>query len=358
MSPVAPSKRELPVVALILVVIAVAARARTFGNPVIGFDEQFYLLVGDRMWHGMLPFVDIFDRKPIGLFLIYALAAGSGSKAILACKLLALASVLATALLIFGLARRANGPVGALAGAALYILWLDFMEGEGVQAPVFDNLAMVAAAAMVLVGIALQIKYSVLVEGIYLGCLLIVLTWQAGIRGARLAGYVMTWIGGALLPTALAFGLYTANAHAGDFVIANFLSVLGQERAGGAAEGTAVIASILAPLFVLLLKHKTWVRGGNLLHGRRGGTGERIAADRTRRWRSRRSVRHGAGAAIPCSRCGRSGQRNHRFSGGSVVTGTNSRHCRRAGYQRHGRSFRASFRLIYRAAAARVSMAA
>ena len=51
--------------------MVIAARAQTFGNPVIGFDEQFYLLVGDRMIHGAIPFVDIFDRKPIGLFLIY-----------------------------------------------------------------------------------------------------------------------------------------------------------------------------------------------------------------------------------------------------------------------------------------------
>ena len=51
--------------------MVIAARAQTFGNPVIGYDEQVYLLVGDRMIHGAIPFVDIFDRKPIGLFLIY-----------------------------------------------------------------------------------------------------------------------------------------------------------------------------------------------------------------------------------------------------------------------------------------------
>ena len=43
-----------------------------FGNPVIHVDEQFYLLVGDRMLQGELPYVDIWDSKPVGLFLIYA----------------------------------------------------------------------------------------------------------------------------------------------------------------------------------------------------------------------------------------------------------------------------------------------
>src|ERR1700740_2511616 len=56
----------------LLAVVTVALRAQTFGNPVIGFDEQFYLVMGDRMLHGALPYVDIFDRKPIGLFLPFS----------------------------------------------------------------------------------------------------------------------------------------------------------------------------------------------------------------------------------------------------------------------------------------------
>ncbi|BCI72928.1 hypothetical protein SPKIRA_37580 (plasmid) [Sphingomonas paucimobilis] len=66
-------------VLLLLTLVALVARARTFGNPVIGFDEQFYLLVGDRVLHGALPYVDIFDRKPIGLFLLYAGARSLGA---------------------------------------------------------------------------------------------------------------------------------------------------------------------------------------------------------------------------------------------------------------------------------------
>ena len=39
-------------VLLLLALVALVVRARTFGNPVIGFDEQFYLLVGEHMLHG------------------------------------------------------------------------------------------------------------------------------------------------------------------------------------------------------------------------------------------------------------------------------------------------------------------
>jgi hypothetical protein len=51
-----------------LLAFALLMRGQTFNDPVLGFDEQFYLLVGDRMLHGAVPYVDIFDRKPIGLF--------------------------------------------------------------------------------------------------------------------------------------------------------------------------------------------------------------------------------------------------------------------------------------------------
>lgn len=55
-----------------LLVAAIALRASTFCDPFVNADEQFYLVVGDRMLHGLLPYVDIWDRKPIGLFLLYA----------------------------------------------------------------------------------------------------------------------------------------------------------------------------------------------------------------------------------------------------------------------------------------------
>jgi hypothetical protein len=259
---------------LVLTMLAVAVRWQTFGNPVIGFDEQFYLLVGDRMRAGVLPFVDIFDRKPVGLFLIYALGSMLGPDAFLGYKLLALGAVVATAFMIHRLARRSAGSAGALIGASLYILWLNFMEGEGGQAPVFYNAVMIGAAmlvervmsrraspgwtggaAMLLVGVALQIKYSVVVEGIWFGCALMLAAWRAGVGTGRLAALVLAWIACALLPTALAWASYAALGHGDAFVFANFLSVLGQGRGGGGVqvEGALAIAGIVAPLAIGLL---------------------------------------------------------------------------------------------------------
>ena len=260
-------------VVLILTLVAVAARCVTFNNPVIGFDEQFYLLVGDRMLHGALPFVDIFDRKPVGLFLIFAAIRLLGGTGFLAYKCVALTFVVGTAFGIFTIARRLTGNFGALAGAVLYICWLDFMEGEGGQAPVFYNLLMIAAAlmtlaairranalrlygagAMVLIGLALQVKYSVIFEGVYIGCVLIWVAARAGQRYADLATSIALWVACALAPTIAAMIVYAVAGHFSEFWFCNFVSVLYQQHGDATDQllGAAVIAGILLPLFLVL----------------------------------------------------------------------------------------------------------
>lgn len=46
-------------IVLALLAVALITRAGRIGDPAIQMDEQFYLLVADRMWHGALPYVDI-----------------------------------------------------------------------------------------------------------------------------------------------------------------------------------------------------------------------------------------------------------------------------------------------------------
>ena len=264
---------------LLLTLVALAVRARTFGNPVIGFDEQFYLLVGDRMLHGALPYVDIFDRKPIGLFLLYAGARLLGGDGFLAYKLVATGFVIATAYGVHRVARRFAGPAGALVAALLYILWLNLMEGEGGQSPVFYNALMLVAAAAVLravqgqgrlfaqgavamaaTGIALQIKYSVLPEGVAFGCILLWQGWRARLPIARLAVMASGWIALALLPTLLAYGAYAAMGQGHAWLFGNVLSVGGQAARplANELEGLATCVGILSPLALAIAFGRPW----------------------------------------------------------------------------------------------------
>ncbi|RZL59453.1 MAG: hypothetical protein EOP65_03110 [Sphingomonas sp.] len=259
----------------ILLLVAIAARALTFGNPIVHVDEEFYFVTAHRMWQGALPFVDIWDRKPVGLFLLYAVPAALGFPAgIWGYQLLALAGTVATAWWIARLAERLGFGAGATAGALAYILWLDLLGGQSGQSPVFYNLLMLAAALLVLrpapqragrgllvmalVGIALQIKYSVVFEGIFFGLWLLADHWHATRRPLRVIGYGAALVVVALLPTALAAGYYAAVGQWDAFVFANFLSIFHRnpdplsELAGNIGE-MILIVSPIATLALLAL---------------------------------------------------------------------------------------------------------
>lgn len=257
-------------VAVLLLVIVVAARAQTFGNPVLGYDEQFYLLVGDRMIHGAIPFVDIFDRKPIGLFLIYAFIRLLGGEGTIEYQAVAALVVWATAFLLWRSGRRLSGTAAGFAAAIAYVLWLDFMEGEGGQAPVFFNLPMLAAAMltelairrervglsagalpMLIVGIAMQIKYTALFEGIFLGCALLWSLAKTEPRRLRVLWIGCCWIAAALAPTLAAYLVYTALGQTYAFVFANFLSMWGRfpDPLPTSIWGIVTILGVFAPLF-------------------------------------------------------------------------------------------------------------
>ena len=133
----------------VLLLAAIAVRAVAFGNPVVHVDEEFYFLTAQRMLDGALPYVDIWDRKPIGLFLIYLPAAAFGPVlGLWIYQIMALASVVLTAMLILRLAAYAGWRKGGLVAALLYILMLGFGDGQSGQAPVFYNL--ITAFAMLL----------------------------------------------------------------------------------------------------------------------------------------------------------------------------------------------------------------
>ncbi|MFX6949892.1 hypothetical protein ABTH81_22720, partial [Acinetobacter baumannii] len=72
---------------------------------------------------GQVPYVDFYDRKPIGLFLIYLPAAHLPLRAgVWADQLMARASAWATALIACSIARRAGVPGRGLAAGVLYLV--------------------------------------------------------------------------------------------------------------------------------------------------------------------------------------------------------------------------------------------
>lgn len=257
---------------LVLLVVAVAARAVTFGNPILHADEEFYFTAARAMLDGALPYVEVWDRKPVGLFLIYAPAAALGyPAAIWAYQAAALASLVVTAILAARLAARAGWERGALAAGIAVILWPNLIEGQGGQAPIFYNLLMIAAAslivrgedeasarrrfagglaAMALVGLALQVKYSVVFEGLFFGLWLLWRERRAGSGIGRLARVAVPLAGMALLPTVAAWTVYASMGRGRAWLFANFLSILDRNPDPWLAQAAnlAAIVLLLSPL--------------------------------------------------------------------------------------------------------------
>ncbi|NHO52628.1 hypothetical protein GOB87_01435 [Acetobacter estunensis] len=235
-------------IAFLLLAFAILCRFQTFGNPLVHVDEEFYLFVGGRILQGNIPYVDIWDRKPVGLFLLYAFFHLFGPYRIWVYQIAALLSVWRTSFLIMKMARTIAPLGGAIAAALLYICWLELSGGEGGQSPVFYNLLVATAMArvvfqvllqpagpahirrtgleaMALFGLALQIKYTVVFEGIYLGCFLlwydrrIARSWISTLLDASL------WIGVAILPTGLVAAFYYLEGHGQEWVFANINSI-------------------------------------------------------------------------------------------------------------------------------------
>jgi len=258
----------------LLLLVAVLLRARDFGNPAVHVDEEYYLLVGDRMLHGVLPYVGIWDRKPIGLFLIFAAIRLIPGDGILAYQFVATLFAAATAWVIARAGQRLGASTGGAIGAAIcYILWLSLLSGRGGQSPVFYNLFIAAsglltlrlphlaaardrraivvngAAACLLAGLAIQTKYTPLVEGLFFGVAHLWYLRRAGGSWCTMGAAAILWAGLGVAPTALAIAYYYERGPAAfqAFWFSNFVSI-GLRRGYPAAKIAARLAGTATQL--------------------------------------------------------------------------------------------------------------
>ncbi|MBC2668667.1 hypothetical protein ACFOON_15640 [Novosphingobium piscinae] len=160
------------------VLLALATRVAAWGDPNLFADELFYLQLGLRQHAGLLPYVDLWDRKGPGLFALYGLIAALPVP-LIGYQVVATGFVVATAWAIQQLGERLGSRTGATWGATFYIVMLPLFGGIGGQAPVFYNLFIALAAmrvlrgqlvtAMLLAGLAASFKQTALAEGLFLG---------------------------------------------------------------------------------------------------------------------------------------------------------------------------------------------
>lgn len=260
---------------LTLTLVAIMLRGWHVGDPLLGIDQQFYDLVGRRMHDGILPYRDVFDIKPVGIFAFHALAASFASASRLVADIMATGFAAATAVAIYAIVRNfAGGRAGVCAGLT-YLAYLPVFDGYGAQTPVIYNLftalaawimlrlatadpassrwAMLACAPMLLMGIALQVKYTAVFEGVWMGLFLIWISHRGGVVLPRNAMRAVMWASCAMLPLAAAFAYYSTIGAQAAFIDANFLTVLNTGTATSPWSRLAVSIALLSPLLATII---------------------------------------------------------------------------------------------------------
>ena len=156
------------------------------GDPVADFDEQLYSFIGWRMTYGELPFADWWDRKPFGLFAIFGLAHALLGPGPLAYQLVSAGFALASAALTYRLARLLASRSSATIAAAIQTMLMCAYASYSAQSEVFflplllgmasllidtahPRFTARALVAMLLGGLALQVKYTVLPQCAFFG---------------------------------------------------------------------------------------------------------------------------------------------------------------------------------------------
>lgn len=281
----AASISSLAVALPLFILAALASRFAWFGNPVADYDEQLYSLIGARIVDGMLPYVDLWDRKPMGLFAIYAASRALGGPAPACFQLLAACFAGVGAWQVYRLALPLSERLTAAGCGVIYLFLLDTYGNHSGQSETFflplmlgmlmllrdqpvsvDNAVPRYAAAMALGGIALQIKYTVLPQCLFFGAYALYRLMRAGMPGRSLlkAAVVFALLG--LAPTFLVALLYAAFGDFDAFVYANFVSFFERAPYSGGRFNPRIL-QIAMPLVLFLC-------GGAYMAMREGRSGD------------------------------------------------------------------------------------
>jgi 4-amino-4-deoxy-L-arabinose transferase-like glycosyltransferase len=143
----------MPRVALfvLLLLLALLTRLPFFFRDVINWDESTFILLGQSILDGHLPYVTLYDLKPPVLFAFFAAVIWVGGKSILAIRLAGMMCVWLVACFTCQIGRRLwNVRVGTVAGI-LYVIALAVIAGGGGQATMSEVVAMVPLVGSLLV---------------------------------------------------------------------------------------------------------------------------------------------------------------------------------------------------------------
>ena len=115
-----------------------------------GRDQSIYAVVGEGVLHGKMPYRDLWDFKPPGIFLVYALAEALFGRGMVAIRLLEVLGMLGS---VFGFVRLADTffdrpRVGLIGGAVAALLQAELEFWHTAQPEVFGGYVTLAALVL------------------------------------------------------------------------------------------------------------------------------------------------------------------------------------------------------------------
>jgi 4-amino-4-deoxy-L-arabinose transferase-like glycosyltransferase len=224
-----------------LVLLAILLRAPFFTLSVIDWDESLYLIIAQRWLQGELPYVTVWDQHPVGLPALIASLNLFTPNLLLATRILACLTVAGVACLLFIWGQRFfRSRFAGVVAAVVYILLLSSMEGLPSNTELFNNLliaggatlllhalrgpkrdGLAVAAAGLVFGAALQVKYTVAPEVVLLSCGYLVIRGIDGCRPATIASRLGILLLAGITPSALAIGYFAYHHALGIWIYSN-----------------------------------------------------------------------------------------------------------------------------------------
>ena len=232
-------------------------RLVTINFDVFNVDEAVYLLIGRAWRFGALPYVDIVDRKPLGLYFISGFADAIASNAIIGARALGIVSTLATAWLLLSIGVRYLRLTKSAAhvAALLYASFALLFGGDTIEAPVYYAPFLVGAAYLIMVeieriknsyspsvwraafvglllGITFQIKYVTGAEATAFAIAYLIAGWSTrNTPGLKLQSFVaaavMTVV--SIMPLVASYCVYALKGYGEEFIFYVFTSNFSRE---------------------------------------------------------------------------------------------------------------------------------
>lgn len=130
---------------ILLAALALATRLPYFFVDVIDWDESTFILMGDSLLKGFLPYTHIWDNKPPAIFFLFAGIISLGND-VLVTRIVGAVLVFATAALVYTLARRIHSHQAGVFGAIVYVLGMSATaSGQATTSELISTLPVMAA---------------------------------------------------------------------------------------------------------------------------------------------------------------------------------------------------------------------